>query len=133
MKQSWEIKRLGNICETSSGGTPSKSHSEYYENGNIPWLRSGEISQGYIYETELYITEEGLKKSSAKIFPTDTVVIAMYGATVGQVGILKREMSTNQAVCGIFPTPMLYPLFLVYYLKAKKAYFLGSYTFPNLN
>lgn len=125
MKQGWEIKRLGNICETSSGGTPSKSHSEYYENGNIPWLRSGEISQGYIYETELYITEEGLKKSSAKIFPTDTVVIAMYGATVGQVGVLKMEMSTNQAVCGIYPTPMLSPLFLVYYLKAKKPYFLS--------
>ena len=125
MKQGWEIKKLGDICETSSGGTPSKSHSEYYEGGNIPWLRSGEISQGYIYETELYITEEGLKKSSAKIFPTDTVVIAMYGATVGQVGVLKMEMSTNQAICGIYPTPMLSPLFLVYYLKAKKAYFLS--------
>ena len=125
MKHGWEIKKLGDICETSSGGTPSKSHSEYYEGGNIPWLRSGEISQGYIYETELYITEEGLKKSSAKIFPKDTVVIAMYGATVGQVGVLKREMSTNQAVCGIFPTLTLFPLFLVYYLKAKKAYFLS--------
>lgn len=68
MKHGWEIKKLGDICETSSGGTPSKSHSEYYEGGNIPWLRSGEISQGYIYETELYITEEGLKKSSAKYF-----------------------------------------------------------------
>ena len=125
MKEGWEIKKLGEVCETSSGGTPSKSHSEYYEGGNIPWLRSGEISQGYIYETELYITEEGLKKSSAKIFPKDTVVIAMYGATVGQVGVLKKEMSTNQAVCGIFPTLTLSPLFLVYYLKAKKAYFLS--------
>ena len=103
IKEGWEVKKLGNICETSSGGTPSKSHPEYYEGGNIPWLRSGEISQGHIYETELYITDEGLKKSSAKIFPIDTVVIAMYGATVGQVGILKKEMSTNQAVCGIFP------------------------------
>ena len=128
MKEGWEIKKLGDICETSSGGTPSKSHPEYYEGGNIPWLRSGEISQGHIYDTELYITEEGLKKSSAKIFPIDTVVIAMYGATVGQVGILKKEMSTNQAVCGIFPTSMLSPLFLVYYLKAKKPYFLRSST-----
>lgn len=124
IRKEWEIKILGDICETSSGGTPSKSHPEYYEDGNIPWLRSGEISQGHIYDTELYITEEGLNKSSAKIFPIDTVVIAMYGATVGQVGILKKEMSTNQAVCGIFPTSMLSPLFLVYYLKAKKPYFL---------
>ncbi len=125
MKEGWEIKKLGEVCETSSGGTPSKSHQEYYEGGNIPWLRSGEISQGLIYDTELYITEEGLNKSSAKIFPIDTVVIAMYGATVGQVGILKKAMSTNQAVCGIFPTKYFTPLFLVYYLKAKKAYFLS--------
>ena len=125
MKQKWEIKKLGEVCETSSGGTPSKTHKEYYEGGNIPWLRSGEVSQGLIYDTELYITEEGLKNSSAKIFPIDTVVIAMYGATVGQVGILKRAMSTNQAVCGIFPTTTFEPLFLVYYLKAKKPYYLS--------
>ena len=125
MKQGWEIKKLGEVCETSSGGTPSKTHKEYYEGGNIPWLRSGEVSQGLIYDTELYITTEGLDNSSAKIFPIDTVVIAMYGATVGQVGILKNAMSTNQAVCGIFPTPKFTPLFLVYYFKAKKSYFLS--------
>ena len=125
MKQGWEIKKLGEVCETSSGGTPSKTHTEYYEGGNIPWLRSGEVSQGLIYDTELYITAEGLDNSSAKIFPIDTVVIAMYGATVGQVGVLKNAMSTNQAVCGIFPTPKFAPLFLVYYLKAKKSYFLS--------
>ncbi len=125
MKQGWEIKKLGEVCETSSGGTPSKTHKEYYEGGNIPWLRSGEVSQGLIYDTELYITAEGLNNSSAKIFPIDTVVIAMYGATVGKVGILKNAMSTNQAVCGIFPTPKFAPLFLVYYLKAKKPYFLS--------
>ena len=125
MKQGWEIKKLGEVCETSSGGTPSKTHKEYYEGGNIPWLRSGEVSQGLIYDTELYITTEGLDNSSAKIFPIDTVVIAMYGATVGQVGILKNAMSTNQAVCGIFPTHKFTPLFLVYYFKAKKSYFLS--------
>ena len=125
MKQGWEIKKLGEVCETSSGGTPSKTHKEYYEGGNIPWLRSGEVSQGLIYDTELYITTEGLDNSSAKIFPIDTVVIAMYGATVGQVGILKRAMPTNQAVCGIFPTTTFEPLFLVYYLKAKKPYYLS--------
>lgn len=125
MKQGWEIKKLGEVCETSSGGTPSKSHQEYYEGGNIPWLRSGEVSQGLIYDTELYITAEGLDNSSAKIFPIDTVVIAMYGATVGQVGILKKAMSTNQAICGIFPNTQFAPLFLVYYLRAKKTYFLS--------
>ena len=125
MREGWKYDKLGRICETSSGGTPSKSIKEYYDGGNIPWLRSGEISQGLIYNTELYITEEGLKNSSAKLFPIDTVVIAMYGATVGQVGVLKKTMATNQAVCGIFPSPLLRPHFLVYYLKAKKSYFLN--------
>lgn len=124
MREGWTYKKLGEVCKTSSGGTPSKSHKEYYEGGSIPWLRSGEVAQGLIYDTELCITEMGLEKSSAKIFPIDTVVIAMYGATVGQVGILKCEMSTNQAVCGIFPNSKLYPLFLLYCLKSKKSLFL---------
>ena len=124
MKEGWTYKKLGEVCETSSGGTPSKNHKEYYEGGTIPWLRSGEVGQGLIYSSELFITELGLQNSSAKIFPIDTVVIAMYGATVGQVGILKREMATNQAICGIFPNESLYPLFLLYCLKSKKPLFL---------
>lgn len=124
MREGWTYKKLGEVCETSSGGTPSKSHKEYYEGGTIPWLRSGEVSQGLIYNTEFFITDLGLEKSSAKIFPVDTVVIAMYGATVGQVGLLKNEMATNQAVCGIFPNNSLYPLFLLYTLKSKKSLFL---------
>ena len=124
MKEGWIVKKLGEVCNTSSGGTPSKSHSEYYDGGTIPWLRSGEISKGNIYETELFITEEGLKKSSAKIFPINTVVIAMYGATVGQIGILKKEMSTNQAVCGIYPNDVFSPDFLAYVLKNKKEKFI---------
>ena len=124
MREGWVYKKLGDVCETSSGGTPSKSHKEYYDGGKIPWLRSGEVSQGLIYDTELCITELGLEKSSAKIFPIDTVVIAMYGATVGQVGLLKREMSTNQAICGIFPNKIVTPMFLLYNLKSKKTLFL---------
>lgn len=124
MKENWTYKKLGEVAETSSGGTPSKSHIEYYEGGTIPWLRSGEVAQGLITEAELSITDLGLMKSSAKIFPIDTVVIAMYGATVGQVGILKKEMATNQAICGIFPNRSFSPLFLLYSLKSKKSFFL---------
>ena len=123
-KHGWTYKKLGEVCKTSSGGTPSKSHKEYYEGGTIPWLRSGEVSQGLIYDTELFITDLGLERSSAKIYPINTVVIAMYGATVGQVGLLKKEMATNQAICGILPNGMLYPLFLLYSLKSKKSLFL---------
>lgn len=126
MKEGWTYKKLGEVCETSSGGTPSKSHIEYYEGGTIPWLRSGEVAQGLIYNSELFITELGLNNSSAKLFPVDTVVLAMYGATVGQVGLLKKEMSTNQAICAILPNSQFYPMFLLYSLKAKKSYFLKN-------
>lgn len=124
-EKGWEVKKIGDICETSSGGTPSKAHNEYY-NGDILWLRSGEVSQGDIYNTEQTITLLGLEHSSAKIFPVNTVVIAMYGATVGQVGILRKEMSTNQAICGIFPNGSLTPEYLYYFLISRKAEFLKS-------
>ena len=124
MRKGWEYKKLGEVLETTSGGTPSKSHKEYYEGGTIPGLRSGEVSKGDIYDAELYITEEGLKKSSAKLFPIDTVLIAMYGATVGQVGILKSTMCTNQAICGILPNKDFHPNFLKYVLLANKKNYL---------
>ncbi|MFH1175581.1 MAG: restriction endonuclease subunit S [bacterium] len=112
-----EWVELGEVCETSSGGTPLKSKNEFYEKGTIPWLRSGEVAQGEISKSELFITEEGLKKSSAKIFPKETVLIAMYGATAGQVGLLKFEATTNQAICGILPDEKFVPEFLYFYLR----------------
>jgi type I restriction enzyme M protein len=118
--QKWPMVRLGEVCETTSGGTPLKSKKEYYENGTIPWLRSGEVSQGEIYNSEFYITELGLKKSSAKLFPKNTVLVAMYGATAGQVGLLKFESSTNQAICGILPNDKFLPEFLYQILKSQK-------------
>ena len=120
--KNWTFKPLCKIFDTASGGTPSKKHPEYFDNGSIPWLRSGEVSQGMIYTTEMFITEEGLQNSSAKYFPVDTVVVAMYGATVGQVGLLKKEMTTNQAVCGIFPNSNFSPIFMLYYIKAQSEF-----------
>ena len=122
-EKGWEVKKIGDVCKTSSGGTPSKAHDEYY-NGDILWLRSGEVGQGDIYDTEQTITLLGLENSSAKIFPVNTVVIAMYGATVGQVGILRKEMSTNQAICGILPNGVLTPEYLNYFLLRMKSEFL---------
>ena len=124
-EKGWEVKKIGDVCKTSSGGTPSKAHDEYY-NGDILWLRSGEVGQGDIYDTEQTITLLGLENSSAKIFPVNTVVIAMYGATVGQVGILRKEMSTNQAICGILPNGVLTPEYLNYFLLNRKFEFLKS-------
>ncbi|HRP89609.1 MAG TPA: restriction endonuclease subunit S [Edaphocola sp.] len=118
--QAWEIKKLGEVCETGAGGTPLKTHKDYYEGGTIPWLLSGEVSQGEIYEAKNFITEEGLKNSSAKLFPPNTVLVAMYGATAGQVGILRFEASTNQAVCGILPNDKTIPEYIFYCFLEKK-------------
>src|SRR5690606_15384665 len=120
MKHGWEIKKLGEVCETAAGGTPLKTHKDYYEGGNIPWLLSGEVSQGEIFEAKNFITEKGLKNSSAKLFPPNTVLVAMYGATAGQVGILRFEAATNQAVCGILPNDKTIPEYLFYCFLSKK-------------
>jgi type I restriction enzyme M protein len=112
--------KIGEVCSTSSGGTPLSGNTAFYEGGTIPWLRSGEVAQGEVYRSELFITEEGLKNSSAKIFAPNTVLVAMYGATAGEVGILRFEASTNQAVCGITPDERLRPDFLYLILKCNK-------------
>ena len=120
MKTSWQTKKLSDVCNTGAGGTPLKSHKDYYENGNIPWLRSGEVCQKEIIKSELLITEKGLKNSSAKIFPKDTVLIAMYGATAGQVGILRFEATTNQAICGVLPNKNILPEFIYFFFLLEK-------------
>ena len=112
---SWRWVRLGEVCETTSGGTPSRGYREYYE-GSIPWVKSGELSDGLIYSTEETITELGLENSSAKLFPEATLLIALYGATVGKLGILKIKAATNQAVCAIFQNEEMDRDFLFYYL-----------------
>jgi len=116
---SWPVVKLGEVCETTSGGTPLRSNSKYYENGNVPWLKSGEVAQGYIFFSQEKITDEGLKISSAKLLPIDTVLVAMYGATAGQIGLLKIVASTNQAICGILPNSIFVPEFLYFYLLGR--------------
>jgi type I restriction enzyme M protein len=132
----FELVKIGDIFKTSSGGTPLRNKQEYYENGIIPWLKSGEIAQGYIHKAEEFITEEGLKNSSAKLFPINSVLIAMYGATAGQVGILKFESTTNQAVCCIYPNDKIIPEYLYYILKQQTSKFVelsGGGGQPNIS
>lgn len=122
----YEIVKLGDICTTASGGTPLSSNDEYYSDGSIPWLTSGEVANGFISEAKQFITEKGLNNSSAKIFPINTIVVAMYGATAGQVGILKSPMATNQAICGIFPSEKVVPEYLYHVLKFLKNKMIAS-------
>ena len=118
--EGWKEKKIGDVFRSFSGGTPLKSVDEYYKGGNIPWLRSGEVCKKYIYETELFITEEGMKNSSAKYYPIDTVVVAMYGATAAQVGILKISSTSNQAVCGLLPNSDNLPEFVYYWFRFRQ-------------
>ena len=115
----WQIKKLGEVCFTTSGGTPSRGNKKYYE-GNIPWVKSGELNKGLIVDTEEKISEEAIRNSSAKIFPKGTLLIALYGATIGKLAFLGVDAATNQAVCGIFKNEKIDSNYLYYYLFSKK-------------
>lgn len=101
--EGWNYSRIDEFYKTGSGGTPSSSHKEYYEGGRINWIRTGELKDGFIFDTEIQITESGLQNSSAKIYPPHSVVLAMYGNTIGQLGITSKSSSTNQACCVLLP------------------------------
>ena len=114
--------KLGEIFEVGSGGTPSKSHPEYY-GGSIPWIKTGDLKCEYLYGAEDYITEEGLNNSSAKMYTPDTVLIAMYGATIGATSILKIDACTNQACAAFKKSEKVIPEYLYYFFKSQKERF----------
>ncbi|WP_416195593.1 restriction endonuclease subunit S [Selenomonas sp.] len=121
----WALVRLGDVIAWSSGGTPSRKHPEYYS-GDIPWVKTGELNNTYIYDTSEKITKEAIAQSNAKVLPVNTVLLAMYGATIGKVGILGVEAATNQAcACGICSEWVDYR-FLFYYLQSQKSSFICS-------
>lgn len=114
--ESWEEKTIGEICKIGSGGTPSRKHEEYY-NGNIPWIKTGELAWNVITESEEYITDEAVANSSAKMHFAGSVLVAMYGQglTRGKAAILGINATTNQAVCALQPLELLTSEFLFYY------------------
>jgi len=100
----WEVKALADFCKTGTGGTPSrKEMKRYYEDGTIPWVKSGELRELVITETGEHVTETALQETSVKLVPKHALLLALYGATVGRLGILGIEATTNQAVCHIIP------------------------------
>ena len=112
---------LRSIFKTSSGGTPSRRHVEYYE-GNIPWVKSGELNYNTIIDTEEHLSQTALDNSSAKLFPKGSLLIALYGATIGRLAFLGVPAATNQAVCCIFPNEQYDMQFLYYFLQHKQKY-----------
>ena len=124
----YEIKKIGDVYNTASGGTPLSSKKKYYENGTIPWINSGEVSKKEINFADNFITELGLNNSNAKLFPKGTVLLAMYGATAGKVALLNIKASTNQALCALLPTEEMAPKFLVLVIESMYQYLLNLRT-----
>ncbi|MXS82014.1 restriction endonuclease subunit S [Nitrosomonas oligotropha] len=125
----FRLLKISDFCKTGSGGTPARQIANYYENGDIPWVKSGELRENIIFDTEEKITEEALQKSSAKIVPKGSLLLAMYGATVGRLAFLGIDAATNQAICNIQPDENIcFPKYLYYALLQKVPEFLNMAT-----
>lgn len=120
---SWKWVRLGEVGTWASGATPQKSNKQYYKNGSIPWLRTGDLNDGLIKQIPLMITPLALEKTSAKLNKPGAVLIAMYGATIGKTGILEFEATTNQACCACHLYSNLSNRYLQQYLLSQKENF----------
>lgn len=117
--KTWTLSTIGEIFDTTSGGTPSRKVDSYYR-GNIPWVKSGELNYNIIYDTEEKITEDAIANSSAKLFPKGTLLIALYGATIGKLAILGLDASTNQAICGIYGNNLCELRYVYYFFFLKR-------------
>ncbi len=117
----WDVRSIGGYCKAiTSGGTPSRSEPTYWNAHDIPWLKTGEISNNIITTAEEYISKLGYKHSSAKLLPVDTVVMALYGVTAGQIGFLKFPSSANQACCAMMCSRSADAAYLYYHLLQKQ-------------
>ena len=133
--ENWVWTTLGNIGIWQSGGTPSRSNKSYY-GGNIPWLKTGDLNDGLITNIPEGITEEAVTNSSAKINPTGSVLMAMYGATIGKLGILTFPATTNQACCACIEYYAITQYYLFYFLLSHRDIFIakgGGGAQPNIS
>jgi type I restriction enzyme S subunit len=119
-REEWEEKELGKVIEIASGGTPSRANMKFYQNGTIDWVKSKELNGIFLFDTEEKITDDALKLSSAKILPQDSILIAMYGATVGEYAIISKPMACNQAICALKPNENYPYTYLFLLIKSNK-------------
>jgi len=120
IEEEQKYTKLGLVIETTSGGTPSRSNMGFYEDGTHYWVKSKELNGKFILDTEEKITDEAVKKSSAKILPAYSVLIAMYGATVGEYALISKPMTCNQAICAVLPNERYPYTFLFMFIKSMK-------------
>ena len=133
--EGWVWTTLSEVGTWQSGGTPSRSNKSYY-GGNIPWLKTGDLNDGLISDIPESITEEAVANSSAKINPTGSVLIAMYGATIGKLGILTFPATTNQACCACIEYEAVAQMYLFYFLLSQRTAFIekgGGGAQPNIS
>jgi type I restriction enzyme S subunit len=131
----WETEKLGNICQFYSGGTPSTSIKEYYI-GDIPWITSSDLNKKQIFSVEGKISKKGLESSSAKMVKPNTLLIALYGATAGEIAMTRIEAAINQAVLAVIPDNSRNAEFLFHKLRLMKEEIVATYTQggqPNLS
>ena len=122
--EGWGDAKIKDIANTYSGGTPTSTNQDYYIGGKIPWINSGELNNPVITETSNYITDLGLNNSSAKLYPQNTILVALYGATAGKVSLLSFEACSNQAVCGVMPTEDNMTTYIRYHLASLYEHFI---------
>ena len=122
--EGWGDAKIKDIANTYSGGTPTSTNQDYYIGGKIPWINSGELNNPVITETSNYITDLGLNNSSAKLYPQNTILVALYGATAGKVSLLSFEACSNQAVCGVMPTDDNMTSYIRYHLASLYEHFI---------
>lgn len=122
--ESWKWVKVGNVGSWSSGATPSRTNPAYY-GGSIPWLKTGDLNDGFIQEVSEYITDLALEKTSLRLNPIGSVLMAMYGATIGKLGILEIPVTTNQACCACIPYAGMNNKYLFYYLMSMRQSYIG--------
>ncbi len=121
----WADVKLGDVIKSTSGGTPSRKIDEYYIGGTINWVKSKELLGSYIFDTEETITDDAVANSSAKMLLKNSVLIAMYGATVGEYGIIAQPMTCNQAVCALIPNEIYPYTYLLSWVKDMQEEFIN--------
>ena len=117
-EKGWEVKKLGEVCTVGTGSTPNRKNKDYYEHGEYPWVKSTEVCNLPIFTVEEFITEEAIQNTNCNLYPKDSILMAMYGQgrTRGQVGLLKIEACTNQAIAAIVPSKEMDSVFLYKHL-----------------
>jgi len=126
LPKDWKWRTLNDVARWGSGGTPKSSDKSLY-GGDIPWIVIGDLTEGLVNETAQTINQKGLDSSSAKLMPPGTVMVAMYGASIGRTGIMAKAMTTNQAIaCGMINESIMTKEYLLYYLQSQKQDFINA-------